>query len=77
MFLQEPIPDTSAYMIAGYAIAFIVMGLYVLSLYLRNRNLKQDLTMLEELDKPELETAAGPPKKPAKTVTKKGRKKQP
>ncbi len=51
MFLQEATPDTSGYMIAGYAVAFIVMGLYVLSMYLRNRNLNQDLTTLEELDK--------------------------
>ncbi len=51
MFLQDATPDTSGYMIAGYAVAFIVMGLYVLSMYLRNRNLHQDLTTLEELDK--------------------------
>jgi len=50
MFFQEPTPDTSGYMIAGYAIAFIVMGLYVLSLYLRSRNLRQDMTMLEEME---------------------------
>jgi hypothetical protein len=49
MFLQEATSDTSGYMIAGYAVAFIVMGLYVLSMYLRHRNLKQDLTTLEEL----------------------------
>ena len=60
MFLQTT-PDTSGYMIAGYAIAFITMALYVASMYLRNRNLKQDLTTLEELDK-----SASP-----KTVTKK------
>ena len=52
MFFQEPTPDTSGYMIAGYVIAFIVMGLYVASIYLRNRNLHQDMTTLEELDKP-------------------------
>ena len=51
MFLQEATPNTNGYMIAGYAVAFIVMGLYVLSMYLRNRNLHQDLTTLEELDK--------------------------
>ena len=50
MFLQTT-PDTSGYMIAGYAIAFIVMALYVASMALRNRNLHQDLTTLEELDK--------------------------
>ena len=77
MFFQEPTPDTSGYMIAGYAVAFIVMSLYVLSLYLRNRNLKKDLTMLEEMDEPVIKVETIQPKKPSKTVTKKGRKKQP
>ncbi|HEY3475668.1 MAG TPA: hypothetical protein VGK56_13745 [Anaerolineales bacterium] len=52
MFFQEPTPDTSGYMIAGYAIAFLVMALYVASIYLRSRNLKQDLTVLEEMEEP-------------------------
>jgi hypothetical protein len=67
MFFQEVTPDTSGYMIAGYVISFVVMGLYVASMYLRSRNLKQDMTTLEELDKP----AASAPvakKKPAKPV---------
>jgi len=51
MHFLESTPDTSGYMIAGYAVAFIVMGLYVLSIYVRNRNLRQDLTMLEDLEK--------------------------
>jgi len=74
MFFQEPTPDTSGYMIAGYAIAFLVLGLYVASIYIRNRNLQQDMAMLEELDEP---AAAVKPKtkKPAKAVTKKGKKK--
>ncbi len=67
MLFQDATPDTSGYMIAGYAVAFIVMGLYVLSLYLRNRNLQQDMSLLEEMDKV-AETAPKP-------VTKKGRKK--
>ncbi len=46
---QEALPDTSGYMIAGYAVAFIVMGIYVLSLYLRNNNLKRDAETLEAL----------------------------
>ncbi len=52
MFFQEATPDTSGYMIAGYVIAFVVMGLYVASMYLRSRSLKQDMSMLEEMDKP-------------------------
>lgn len=51
MFLQTPTVDTSGYMIAGYAVAFIVMGLYVASLYIRTRNLNQDMETLEEMDK--------------------------
>ncbi|MBN2115167.1 MAG: hypothetical protein JW730_01260 [Anaerolineales bacterium] len=53
MFFQETTPDTSGYMIAGYAITFIVMALYVASIYLRTRNLNQDKTTLEEMDKPD------------------------
>jgi hypothetical protein len=84
MFFQEATPDTSGYMIAGYAIAFIVMALYVASIYIRKRNLNQDMSMLEELDKPappvEVRQAKKSPAKPtsnksAKSVTKKSRKK--
>ena len=80
-FLQEATPDTSGYMIAGYAVAFIVMGLYVFSLYLRNRNLQQDLTLLEEMEKSAAQVEAKQPKpkpqKPVKSVTKKRPQKQP
>ncbi|RPJ27067.1 MAG: hypothetical protein EHM33_09325 [Chloroflexi bacterium] len=87
MFFQETTPDTSGYMIAGYAIAFIVMALYVASIYLRTRNLNQDMTMLEEMDKPAHPVQTSPPPQPrkspaksganksAKTVTKKSRQK--
>jgi len=53
----ETIPDTSAYMIGGYAFAFISMAIYLISLFLRNRNLKQDLSMLESLEKESQEKA--------------------
>jgi hypothetical protein len=56
MFLQTPTPDTSGYMIAGFIVSFVVMGLYIASLYLRNRNLRQDQAMLEEMDN---ESASG------------------
>jgi hypothetical protein len=48
MFL-ETTPDTSGYMIAGYLIAFVTMGIYVASMYIRNRNLKQDIETLESM----------------------------
>jgi len=47
--LFETTPDTSAYMVAGYAVAFIVMSLYILSLYIRNRNLDRDAEMLNSI----------------------------
>jgi CcmD family protein len=53
MFLQNGTPDTSEYMIAGYLISFIVIGLYIASIYLRSRNLKRDMSMLEEMEKAE------------------------
>ena len=49
MFL-ETVPDTSNYMIAGYVFTFVVMGIYVLSIYLRNANLKRDAETLESID---------------------------
>jgi uncharacterized protein YoxC len=58
---QEAIPDTSGYMIAGYAVSFIVLGIYVLSLYLRNTNLKRDAETLKSL-----QTQARPKAKPTK-----------
>jgi hypothetical protein len=67
MFFQEVTPDTSGYMIAGYASAFIILAVYVASLFLRQRNLQQDLDLLTELEKKE--------KKPSSPVTKKGEKK--
>lgn len=48
-FMQAP-ADTTGYYIAGYAIFFIVMILYLASLYIRNRNLRQEYALLLELD---------------------------
>lgn len=80
MLFQEATPDTSGYMIAGYVITFVVMGLYVASIYLRSRNLKQDMTVLQELDTPapavETKRTAKPSAStPPKAVTKKRAKK--
>jgi len=70
LFLQTT-PDTSGYMIAGYAIAFIVMALYVASMAMRSRNLNQDLTTLEELDQAAAQSKSKAEKEAPKTVTKK------
>ncbi|HRJ56832.1 MAG TPA: hypothetical protein PK152_13290 [Anaerolineales bacterium] len=47
---METYPDTSSYMVAGYIVSFLTMGIYVLSMYIRNRNLKRDLETLEDMD---------------------------
>ena len=89
MLFQEATPDTSGYMIAGYAITFIVMALYVASMYVRSRNLNQDMTTLRELEKPappvqtiqknepKNRPARSANNRSAKPVTKKSRKKSP
>jgi hypothetical protein len=74
MFFQETTPDTSGYMIAGYAITFIILGIYVASMYLRNRNYKQDMALLEEMEKP-MTVKQAKPATPARPVTKKRSKK--
>jgi hypothetical protein len=48
--LQVGPADTTSYMIAGFAVIFGVMSLYVLSLVIRKRNLEKDLEVLAELD---------------------------
>jgi hypothetical protein len=50
MFFQEAPPDTSGYMIAGYAVFFVISAIYLLSLILRQRNLERDLEALDALE---------------------------
>jgi len=42
--------ETTNYMIAGYAVIFGVMLVYLVSLFVRWRNLKQDVQLLQELE---------------------------
>ena len=49
LLLQEGPADTTSYMIAGYAVIFGVMLLYLISLIVRQRNLQKDLEVLEEI----------------------------
>ena len=53
LFFQEGPAETTAYMIAGYVVIFGVMLIYLASLYIRRRNLKQDLEVLQELEQNE------------------------
>lgn len=49
-FLQETTPDTSDFMLMGFGVIFAVMGMYIFSLYWRDRKLQQDLRNLEDMD---------------------------
>ena len=50
MFLQSAPADTTSYMILGFSLIFGTIGLYLLSLYMRNRNLHKDLAVLAEVE---------------------------
>jgi hypothetical protein len=39
------------YMFAGYAVMLTVLAIYIVSLFIRWRNLKRDLKVLEEIRK--------------------------
>jgi hypothetical protein len=39
------------YMLAGYAVILTVLALYIVSLFIRWRNLKRDLQTLKEIQK--------------------------
>jgi hypothetical protein len=45
--------ETTNYMIAGYTVIFGVMLIYLISLIIRRRNLKQDFQVLQELEEKE------------------------
>jgi hypothetical protein len=47
--LQEAPAETTHYMIAGYAVIFSIMLIYTVSIYIRWRNLKRHMEMLEEI----------------------------
>jgi hypothetical protein len=48
--LQQAPAETTRYMIAGYSVIFTVMILYIISIFIRRRNLKRDLDMLSEME---------------------------
>lgn len=48
--LQQAPAQTTNFMIAGYVVIFGVMFLYIISLAVRARKLRQQLVMLEELE---------------------------
>ncbi len=51
--IQQAPAETTNYMLAGYAVIFSVMLIYVVSLALRQRNLKREMQTLQELERKE------------------------
>ena len=50
ILLQEGPAETTNYMILGYTVIFGVLAIYLISLFVRNRNLKHEAQLLEELE---------------------------
>ncbi len=53
LFLQQGPANTVSYMILGYAVIFGVILIYLVSLAIRSRNLRQDLEVLRDLEEKE------------------------
>ncbi len=47
--LQQAPAESTRYMIAGYAVILSIMLLYIISIFVRQRNLKRDLKTLDEM----------------------------
>ncbi len=81
MLLDASTPDTSMYMIAGYAIFFVITVIYLASLLVRSRNLHRDLETLEtmerEADDPLPQAVAPAAQRKAKAAPARSRKAQP
>lgn len=50
MFLDQGPIELTGYMIAGYAVIFGVMLIYLISLFVRTMNLKRDIEVLEDIE---------------------------
>ncbi len=48
--IQQAPAETTQYMIAGYSVIFSIMLIYIISIFLRQRNLKRDLEILAEME---------------------------
>jgi len=80
MLFDALTPDTSAYMIAGYVLFFLITAIYLVSLFVRTRNLNRDLLTLETLqEEQKVETAAPQPalSRPKVSRTKSSKAKKP
>ncbi len=48
--LQQAPAETTQYMLAGYIVILSIMLLYIISIFIRHRNLKRDIQTLNEID---------------------------
>ena len=48
--IQQAPAETTRYMIAGYTVIFSIMLIYIISIFIRRRNLKRDLDSLHEME---------------------------
>jgi hypothetical protein len=64
MLLQDAPPDTSGYMIAGYAVFVVVMAIYLISFMVRRQNLEKDLSTLRTIEAENKAGTAKPAQKP-------------
>jgi hypothetical protein len=56
--MNDTVPNTVFYMLLGYAVFFGSLGFYVLSWFMRRRNLEKDIELLTSLQE---ETKSAPP----------------
>ena len=61
----EPTPNTVNYLIAGYTFLLGAPIVYVITWFIRRRNLERDIQMLESLKADEQKRTAATPKRPA------------
>jgi hypothetical protein len=50
MLFQPPPAETYEYMVLGFAVILGIMGLFIISLMVRFRNLRRDLDLLEGME---------------------------
>ncbi len=48
--LQQAPAETTQYMLAGYIVILSIMLLYIISIFIRHRNLKRDIQTLHEIE---------------------------
>jgi hypothetical protein len=50
MFLQQNPAETFNYMVLGFSVILGVLFVYIISILVRFRNLKKDITLLQEVE---------------------------